>query len=246
MSIIRVKKQKAYFSIQNKIVTDTKLNDEAFRLYCYLMSNSDDWTIFNRDIMKKLNWTSHKLNKALKNLKENGFITRERKNDKGVFNWETTVYEEALTIPRISMHGNSIDGSTMNGKTSDIINTKENKTKINKEENNINQNPPFNFLQELGKLDLQEPQLSLLKAYWQESKTGAKTRLAFDILIRELKKLNSETQIIALEKAYQGKYASIQAEWFNKPQTKNNFQPQSTNLVGAKSSYELGVEYNIF
>ena len=125
MSIIRIKKEKEYFSIQNKIVRDSQLNDEAFRLYCYLMSNVDEWKIYNNDLKKKLNWTSHKLNKALKNLKENKFIERERKHENGRYRWETTVYEEPITIPRKTTHCNS-----MNCKTSDIRKTNVNKTKL--------------------------------------------------------------------------------------------------------------------
>jgi predicted transcriptional regulator len=267
MTTFRTKKESNFFSIQNKIVIDTKLNDEAFRLYCYLMSNSDDWTIYNGDLMKKLDWTEHKLEKAIKNLKQNGFLERTQKHDKGRYIWETNVYEnpqkrllDQLTIGQITTPCNSTGCITTPCNSPDIIKNKENKNKENKNKGkNIkkeNQNLPENQNSQTFKLKEKKPKSNFDSEQYITSLSIDKEvkELLLDWLeIRKIKKTATTQKAIDLALKELNEYSiDIQKKMIEKSikrgytgifaiETQNNttnYTQKSSNQVGAKTNYQ--------
>jgi hypothetical protein len=58
------------FALPNRLVQDKNLTDSAFRLLAWMVSCSDDWIIYQTDIMRRFDWGREKLRSALDNLIE--------------------------------------------------------------------------------------------------------------------------------------------------------------------------------
>lgn len=135
--IIRIKKTEQYFTMRNSIVVDLQLNDEGYRLYSFLMSCPDDWTMYNNDIINRFQKTEYWLKKALSSLKKAGYLERIQKHKDGRYEWETIVHE----IPIIASHPtknenqkkakikNTIGRISTDCISTDIIKTKRTKKK---------------------------------------------------------------------------------------------------------------------
>ena len=118
-NIIRVEKDSNYAVISNTPLNDDQLSWEAKGVLAYLLTKPDDWVIRNHDLEKKGKIGGCKLSRILAELKTAGYLTRTRyKKSDGTFQWETIVYEKP-TIPRLTIHGASVDGSSMHGSSID-------------------------------------------------------------------------------------------------------------------------------
>ncbi len=130
MSIIRVKKDKGFFAASNIPFNDVNLSWEARGVLGYLLSKPEDWQVRFYDLVKQGPAGEYKMRRILKELEENKYLERQlinKKDEKGKFDWVSTVYETP-TIPRLSIDGLptdglSIDGSPTRGKPRDILST---------------------------------------------------------------------------------------------------------------------------
>ncbi len=257
MSKLRIKTR--FATVPVDLTNDKNVSLKAKGLYAYLQSKPDDWDFSLRGIVSQLKEGLDAVREAVKELEVAGFLQRTNyQNDKGQWDCDYELFDTRCDCTPLTKNPSTEKpyGEKPYTENSETVKpphlvkkniSKKEEVKYNtKEKIYKKENPPFKFLEEVENVNLQEPQKTMLKEFWSVKK-GAKTKLAFDILIRELNKLSAEIQIIALEKAYQGKYASIEAKWFDQQPQKTNYQAQkSNNLVGARSSYELGAEYNIF
>lgn len=91
MSIIKTRKSRNFVSICNDIITNSNLNDEGYRLLTYLLSKPENWQVFNKELLATLKKTEHWLDKAFKNLKENGYLKRTQTHSNGRWVWITEV-----------------------------------------------------------------------------------------------------------------------------------------------------------
>lgn len=66
----QVKWEKGCFALPNKLVQNKSLTDSAFRLLSWMVSCSDDWIIYQTDIMERFDWGREKLKAAIDNLVE--------------------------------------------------------------------------------------------------------------------------------------------------------------------------------
>ncbi len=115
-NIIRVVKDKRYFTASNVPFNDSRLSWEARGVMGYLLSKPDNWIVRNVDLYKQSDAGKHKVKRILTELKDAGYLVRKcfRKPD-GTFEWESTVYETPTMAPKTG------DGSADDGKQGHIL-----------------------------------------------------------------------------------------------------------------------------
>jgi predicted transcriptional regulator len=91
MSIIKTRKSREFISIDNKIITNTDLSDEGYRLLTYLLSKPENWKVYNNEVIKTLKKTEHWIQKAFQNLKKLGYLKRTKTHTNGKYEWITEV-----------------------------------------------------------------------------------------------------------------------------------------------------------
>jgi hypothetical protein len=143
--IVRVVKDKKYFTASNESFNDKRLSWETRGLLGYLFSKPDKWQIKMKDLLKQGPAGEHKLRRMLREAREYGYLTIFRITKKGgTFDWITAVYESPELNPhlgekdfikldtssRFSPTGRtssrlSTSGSSTRGKPRSILNTEE-------------------------------------------------------------------------------------------------------------------------
>lgn len=102
MNIVRVEKNKDYTVINNTSLYDDRLSWKAKAIHVFMLSKPDNWTFHNSEMMR---WAKDKENSfasGLKELKEYGYVKKERRrNENGKFDWITVVYEVPQEIQEI-------------------------------------------------------------------------------------------------------------------------------------------------
>jgi len=77
---------------------DKKLSWKAKGLHAYMLSMPNDWKFYDIELEKHAKDGKDALKTALKELKLNGYMKRERRrNEEGKFEWETLVFEQPYT-----------------------------------------------------------------------------------------------------------------------------------------------------
>lgn len=86
MSIIKNRLSRNFTTLPNAIITE-KISANAFRIYCYLISKPDGWTVLNNDIKLQLDIKHDRsIAKCWKELITTGWVTRQKMvNDEGKF-----------------------------------------------------------------------------------------------------------------------------------------------------------------
>lgn len=86
MSIIKNRLKNKFTTLPNEII-ESSISHAAFRIYCYLISKPDGWTVLNEDIKKKLRIKDKEsMSKYWKELIDTGWIIREQHvNELGKF-----------------------------------------------------------------------------------------------------------------------------------------------------------------
>ena len=124
MSIIRVRKDKRYFTASNEPFNDKRLSWEARGLMGYLLSKPDSWEVTMADLEKNGPAGEHKLRRMLAELRAAGYMNRIRVTlDNKRFDWITEVYESPNQNPRPASRRFSTSGSSTSGKLPDIVST---------------------------------------------------------------------------------------------------------------------------
>lgn len=101
----RHKKQIKYTQVPNNVIRNPKIKNSAFRLLCYLQSNSDSWEVFQDHVQRELGWGDDMLSSAIKNLKQCKYlIVHKKRSNTGKyyylyeFDWEEIEDSESFPI----------------------------------------------------------------------------------------------------------------------------------------------------
>lgn len=88
----KINKQKINFTqITNELLNDHNISSTAKGIYCYMYSKPDEWEFTIKKMQSQLKEGYDAISRALKELKENGWIVYEKqKNGKSIYNlvWE--------------------------------------------------------------------------------------------------------------------------------------------------------------
>ncbi|ATA61183.1 hypothetical protein GS458_2748 [Geobacillus stearothermophilus] len=98
MGVIRVQKNSNYVVMNKTALHDPRLSWKAKGLHAYMLSMPDDWKFYDNELEKHAKDGKDALKSAIRELKQYGYMRRERRqNEHGKFEWETIVYEEPYT-----------------------------------------------------------------------------------------------------------------------------------------------------
>jgi DnaD/phage-associated family protein len=125
MSVVRVRKDKRYFTASNESFQDKRLLWETRGLLGYLFTKPDHWEVRMEDLEKQGPAGNHKLRRMLADARKHGYMNRIRiTRPNGTFEWITEVFESPAQNPRKATSGGfSTSGSSTSGKVPDIVST---------------------------------------------------------------------------------------------------------------------------
>lgn len=93
-NIIRVEKNHDYTIINNTSLYDERLSWKAKAIHVFMLSKPDDWTFYNEEMVKWAKDGLDSFSSGLKELKQFGYVKKEKRRGKnGKFEWVTVVYE---------------------------------------------------------------------------------------------------------------------------------------------------------
>jgi DnaD/phage-associated family protein len=133
MGVYRVHKDTNYVVMNKTALQDPRLSWKAKGLHAYMLSMPNDWKFYDNELEKHAKDGKDALKSAIKELKQYGYMKRERRqNEQGKFEWETIVYEVPYT-ENPSMEKPSMENPSM--ENPQLLNNKElnNKLLNNKE-----------------------------------------------------------------------------------------------------------------
>lgn len=144
--VFRINKTKNYTVMSNYHLQDKELSFKAKGLLSCMLSLPDDWNYSVRGLASISKEGIKAINSMLKELEENYYLKRERKQENnGRFYYEYNIYETPYTQKGITDKGSTLDGIQIN---TNIINN-NNKDKIDKAFNPItNELIKRNFIEE--------------------------------------------------------------------------------------------------
>lgn len=144
--VFRINKTKNYTVMSNYHLQDKELPFKAKGLLSCMLSLPDDWNYSVRGLASISKEGIKAINSILKELEENYYLKRERKQENnGRFYYEYNIYETPYTQKGITDKGTTLNGTQIN---TNIINN-NNKDKIDKAINPItNELIKRNFIEE--------------------------------------------------------------------------------------------------
>lgn len=144
--VFRINKTKNYTVMSNYHLQDKELSFKAKGLLSCMLSLPDDWNYSVRGLASISKEGIKAINSILKELEENYYLKRERKQENnGRFYYEYNIYETPYTQKGITDKGATLNGTQIN---TNIINN-NNKDKIDKAFNPItNELIKRNFIEE--------------------------------------------------------------------------------------------------
>ena len=144
--VFRINKTKNYTVMSNYHLQDKELSFKAKGLLSCMLSLPDDWNYSVRGLASISKEGIKAINSMLKELEENYYLKRERKQENnGRFYYEYNIYETPYTQKGITDKGSTLNGTQIN---TNIINN-NNKDKIDKAFNPItNELIKRNFIEE--------------------------------------------------------------------------------------------------
>lgn len=144
--VFRINKTKNYTVMSNYHLQDKNLSYKAKGLLSCMLSLPDDWNYSVRGLASISKEGIKAINSMLKELEENYYLKRERKQENnGRFYYEYNIYETPYTQKGITDKGSTLNGTQIN---TNIINNNK-KDKIDKAFNPItNELIKRNFIEE--------------------------------------------------------------------------------------------------
>ena len=144
--VFRINKTKNYTVMSNYHLQDKELSFKAKGLLSCMLSLPDDWNYSVRGLASISKEGIKAINSILKELEENYYLKRERKQENnGRFYYEYNIYETPYAQKGITDKGSTLNGTQIN---TNIINN-NNKDKIDKAFNPItNELIKRNFIEE--------------------------------------------------------------------------------------------------
>ena len=89
-----------FTQISNEIIKNNKITSNAFRLFCRMKANSDNWHINLTFFAKEFEWHPSTLADAVKNLIKNGYLKKEKKSTGKKFFYEYTLDENGKLLSK--------------------------------------------------------------------------------------------------------------------------------------------------
>jgi DnaD/phage-associated family protein len=141
MTIIRVRKDRRYFTASNEPFIDKRLSWETRGLMGYLLTKPDNWQVRIEDLVTQGPAKLHKVRRMLAEARLYGYMNRIRITlPGGTFDWITEVFESPSQNPNpsssvrksvtgektrvgLSTSGSAAGGSSTSGKPADIVST---------------------------------------------------------------------------------------------------------------------------
>ena len=138
MAVIRVEKNQNYSVIANHHLRNMELSLKAKGLMTMMLSLPPEWDYSVAGLAAICKEGVTAIRAALKELEENQYLVRERKNsEKGYFVYEYTLYEIPISSRAENTHAvNEYADNTHTQNRTQLNKEKLNKEKLNKEESN--------------------------------------------------------------------------------------------------------------
>lgn len=96
MNLIKNRIQKNFTMIPNELIEDKGISDRGRFLFVYMASKPNDWEFFNKQLCKALGYGEDTLRKYMKELENNGWLTRYTKvRERGKFTSNIYAINEA-------------------------------------------------------------------------------------------------------------------------------------------------------
>ena len=147
---IGLKKSKNFTIVSNQVINDIKLSLQAKGLMLIILSNTDEWIFYLKELSERSKNGIDSTRAALKELEENGYLFRYRLRDKNGRYYKTVWYfDDEGNIDEndiLTTLGNSIGGKSIGGKS----NTNNNNNN-NTNNNNTNTQSDKSYLSTLPK-----------------------------------------------------------------------------------------------
>ena len=246
MAVIRVQKTENYTVMSNHHLRNRKLSLKAKGLMSLMLSLPPEWDYSVGGLAAICKEGATAVRSALKELEENQYLIRERKNsEKGYFVYEYTLYEipiSSYTENRQAgdTHADSLHAENRTQINKDKLTTnKLNKNKINKDNKNETAGVEvFVFPEILNQIN--DIELRNLYVHYVEMRTTIKspmTKRSLSMLINRCERLSNfdiELQKEMLEEAIINNWRSVYAPKEEKPQKK---EKKSGNIYDRESRY---------
>ena len=210
----------------NQLLNDQNISLKAKGLYGYMQAKDDNWEFSIAGLECQLKEGQDAIRQAIKELEIAGWLTRYNyQNDKG--QWDCDYELQVVKVQNNQPLGkkpyreNPYAESSVPVKPACIIkkdNTKKDNKAILKNKQKEKPNLKFDLIlnEDYQKLDPVEVR-KLTFDFWT-TKKGAKTELAFNILLKTLNKMTVENQIKSLEQAIISNYSTVY-EIVDRPQS---------------------------
>ena len=231
----RVKEK--FTMVPNHVIRNPRISESAFRLLCYLKSNSDTWIVYQNQILKDLEWGEDKLSSAIKNLKECRYlIVHKTRNKEGKYDYEyeydwDEIIEENENSNNFTKGGFSTPGSSTPGKAPPIqipINQNEN-TNTKERERGVASAPPF-FTKEKVKMPLEKYE-DLVKEFGKKTVDDKISRMNEYFLDNPKKSYHDHAKKIRQwieEDTLQSTKKTLDDSWYSEAKIRSNRVPYIT------------------
>lgn len=173
MAVIRVEKNQNYSVIANHHLRNMELSLKAKGLMTMMLSLPPEWDYSVAGLAAICKEGVTAIRAALKELEENQYLVRERKNsEKGYFVYEYTLYEIPISSRAENTHAvNEYADNTHTQNRTQLNKEKLNKEKLNKEELNKENVYIEEFEKILSKEVINEPLRQLYREYIEMRET---------------------------------------------------------------------------
>lgn len=173
MAVIRVEKNQNYSVIANHHLRNMELSLKAKGLMTMMLSLPPEWDYSVAGLAAICKEGVTAIRAALKELEENQYLVRERKNsEKGYFVYEYTLYEIPISSRAENTHAvNEYADNTHTQNRTQLNKEKLNKEKLNKEESNKENIYIEEFENILSKEVINEPLRQLYREYIEMRET---------------------------------------------------------------------------
>lgn len=173
MAVIRVEKNQNYSVIANHHLRNMELSLKAKGLMTMMLSLPPEWDYSVAGLAAICKEGVTAIRAALKELEENQYLVRERKNsEKGYFVYEYTLYEIPISSRAENTHAvNKYADNTHTQNRTQLNKEKLNKEKLNKEESNKENVYIEEFENILSKEVINEPLRQLYREYIEMRET---------------------------------------------------------------------------
>lgn len=173
MAVIRVEKNQNYSVIANHHLRNMELSLKAKGLMTMMLSLPPEWDYSVAGLAAICKEGVTAIRAALKELEENQYLVRERKNsEKGYFVYEYTLYEIPISSRAENTHAvNEYADNTHTQNRTQLNKEKLNKEKLNKEESNKENVYIEEFEKILSKEVVNEPLRQLYREYIEMRET---------------------------------------------------------------------------